>query len=230
MVEVRLADTLVEWNTGFAAAMLREVDGPRAIAIYMNWFEVHHLAGVHLRLPQPRPAPSALVTEILARLNTELEHVLISELAAVPAAGVTQPTVFFSQLVLREGARVIEIDARPSDALPVAVHQSRPLFANEAVLAACNLVLPPELEELLGSGIQQIERMSQQAAPQPGDPQEEEAAHIAHSQERAVRKLLAFIYPEFLSPQAPGPTLRFPWWKRDRRSNRSGLPIPHDQK
>lgn len=66
-----------------------------------------------------------LFLDALTNLDARIDHVLINE--------VNGPT-FYAKLVLRQHSRLIELDARPSDALALAIRQEAPIYMNEDVL------------------------------------------------------------------------------------------------
>ena len=72
-----------------------------------------------------RPMTHDLFLDALTNLDARIDHVLIN--------GVTGPT-FFAKLVLRQHSRLIELDARPSDALALAIRQEAPIYMDEEVL------------------------------------------------------------------------------------------------
>lgn len=77
----------------------------------------------HVRLP--RPMTHDLFLDALTNLDARIDHVLIS--------GVKGQT-FYAKLVLRQGTRLIELDARPTDALSLALRQEAPFYIEEDVL------------------------------------------------------------------------------------------------
>lgn len=72
-----------------------------------------------------RPMTHDLFLDALTNLDARIDHVLINE--------VNGPT-FYAKLVLRQHSRLLELDARPSDALALAIRQEAPIYMNEEVL------------------------------------------------------------------------------------------------
>ena len=81
------------------------------------------LAIENIRLP--RPVTHDVFLDALTNLNTYVDHVLI--------AGVKNET-FFVRLYLRHHGDLIDLDARPSDAINLAVRQNAPIYIEEDVL------------------------------------------------------------------------------------------------
>ncbi|MBR5259352.1 MAG: bifunctional nuclease family protein [Eggerthellaceae bacterium] len=73
-----------------------------------------------------RPLTHDLFLDALTNLDARIDHVLIDKAEA---------QVFYSKLVLKQGDRLIELDARPTDAITLAIRQGAPLFVEEETLA-----------------------------------------------------------------------------------------------
>lgn len=79
-------------------------------------------------IKKERPLTHDLIGSILLGLEARLEHILIND---------TRDGTFFARILLRMenelGKKIIEIDARPSDSIVLALQQKRPLFVARAV-------------------------------------------------------------------------------------------------
>jgi hypothetical protein len=73
----------------------------------------------------PRPMTHDLLVRIVAELGATLERVVVADL--------TENT-FYAQLVLRRGDDVVTVDARPSDALALALRTKARVFVSNQVL------------------------------------------------------------------------------------------------
>lgn len=76
-----------------------------------------------------RPLSHDLITSVLAGLEARVERVVINDLRG---------DTFYARLFIREegerGTRVVEVDARPSDCLALAVQAGAPVYVEQAVL------------------------------------------------------------------------------------------------
>ncbi len=97
----------------------------RIIPIWIGASEAASLSLALESIRMPRPMTHDLFLDALTNLDARIDHVLIHQ-----AKGMT----FFSKLVLRQGGRLIELDARPSDALALALRQDAPFYIEEEVL------------------------------------------------------------------------------------------------
>jgi bifunctional DNase/RNase len=106
---------------------LKEVDGDRQLPIVIGFFEATSIDRRVRRRPSPRPLTHDLLVGIVDSLGAELDSVLISEL---------RDHTYFAQLRVKQDGELVEIDARPSDAIAVAVTCDPPLpiYVAEEVL------------------------------------------------------------------------------------------------
>ena len=74
-----------------------------------------------------RPLTHDLFLDAITNLDARVDHVLIHRI---------EGHVFYSKLVLKQADRLIELDARPTDAITLAIRQGAPLFATEEALDA----------------------------------------------------------------------------------------------
>ena len=91
----------------------------------------------------PRPLTHDLLIDALTNLDAYVDHVLIHDV---------QSSTFFAHLVIRARGELIEIDARPSDAVALALKQNSAIYVTESLMdkASCPFVVPddPGTEEL----------------------------------------------------------------------------------
>lgn len=129
-VEMQLARIIISELTDNQVIYLKEVEGERQFPIMIGIFEA---TNIDRRVKQdyvpPRPLTHDLVVSVAESLGAVIERVVISDLSE---------HTYFAQLQLRTAAgETIEIDARPSDAIAVAVTYDPPLpiFVSEEVLS-----------------------------------------------------------------------------------------------
>ena len=107
---------------------LKEIDGERTFPIVIGLFEAASIGrGVKRDEPPPRPQTHDLIVSVVENMGGEFQDVVISEL---------KDHTYFARLRVRHDGELIEIDARPSDAIAVAVRcdPALPIYVNEDVL------------------------------------------------------------------------------------------------
>ena len=117
---------------------LEEMGGQRLVPI---WIGVNEGNAIGLKLQDeqlPRPMTHDLMTNLLEAVGMKMERVVISDL---------RDGTYYALLVLTQGQKRYEIDARPSDALALAVRASTPIFVDEKVLKKCPVIMKPITKE-----------------------------------------------------------------------------------
>jgi len=106
---------------------LKEVDGERSFPILIGIFEATSIDRRVKGYPSPRPLTHDLIVSVVEQLGGELQDVVINEL---------REHTYYARLRVRQEGELVEIDARPSDAIAVAVTCDPPLpvYVNEDVL------------------------------------------------------------------------------------------------
>ncbi len=117
---------------------LEEVGGQRLVPI---WIGVNEGNAIGLKLQDeklPRPMTHDLMNNMLKALGIKVERILISDL---------RDGTYYAVIFLMAGSRRYEIDARPSDAMALAVRSETPIFVGEKVLKKCPVIMKPISEE-----------------------------------------------------------------------------------
>ncbi|MGO8688552.1 MAG: bifunctional nuclease family protein [Thermoguttaceae bacterium] len=106
---------------------LKEVGGQRTFPILIGLFEAASIESRVMGKKSPRPLTHDLIVNVVENLGAELQDVIISEL---------KEHTYFARLRVRHQGELVEIDARPSDAIAVAVtcNPPLPIYVNEDVL------------------------------------------------------------------------------------------------
>ena len=107
------------------AAVLKERGGERALAIWMGNDDALALVTHKAGLRSSRPLPSEVMLGLLEATGARVEQVAISEY---------RENVFFSSVSVRAGDRRSNVDARPSDALNLAVRVGAPILVDQQVM------------------------------------------------------------------------------------------------
>ncbi len=114
--------------------LLREVGGHRMVPIWIGWNEANAIAEALEGLRPPRPLTHDLMIDTLAGLGHTLKEVHITEL---------EGGTFYAVLLI-DG---VEISARPSDAIALALRCQAPVYCAEDVLEAAGFEEEEEAEE-----------------------------------------------------------------------------------
>ena len=104
---------------------LREVDGERMFPILIGIFEATSIDRRVKDISTPRPLTHDLLVNLVETMGGEFQDVVISEL---------REHTYYAILRVRQEGELLEIDARPSDAIAIAVTCDLPIYVNEEVL------------------------------------------------------------------------------------------------
>jgi bifunctional DNase/RNase len=122
---------------GAYAILLKEIDGPRRLPIIIGAFEAQAIALEIEGIKPPRPLTHDLLKQLIDNLGASVVEILINEL---------KENTFFAKIILDVSGLTNEIDARPSDAIALAVRAETPIFVTESVLEAAAFVPSDEAE------------------------------------------------------------------------------------
>lgn len=97
----------------------------RVVPIWIGPNEAAQLGAAIEHAKLPRPMTHDLFLDALTNLDARIDHVLINDLHG---------SIFHTKLVIRQADRAIELDARPTDSLALAIRQDAPYYIDEDVL------------------------------------------------------------------------------------------------
>jgi uncharacterized protein len=126
-VQMELSRIIISEINDQQVIYLKEVDGDRTFPILIGIFEATSIDRRVKQFHSPRPLTHDLLVNIIDQLGGELQDVVISEL---------KEHTYYALLRVRKDGELIEIDARPSDAIAVAVtaDPALPIYVAEEVL------------------------------------------------------------------------------------------------
>jgi bifunctional DNase/RNase len=137
-IEVTVESVRVHMPTGRHVLVLREADQGRLLMIWVGPWEASAIAMKLQGLTPERPLTHDLLVTVLQELDASVARIVISDLA---------DETFHARLVIDRGTGTIDIDARPSDAIALAVRLGAPIFATEDVLDRAATVPDPGDDE-----------------------------------------------------------------------------------
>ncbi len=127
-VQMQLARIIISEISDNQVIYLQETDGDRQFPILIGIFEATSIdRRVKEDYKPPRPLTHDLIVSVAEQLGAEFDSVVISEL---------REHTYYAKLRLKKDGELIEIDARPSDAIAVAVtfDPHLPIYVAEDVL------------------------------------------------------------------------------------------------
>ncbi len=122
MKRLEVIGVRVEMPLSQPIVLLRETGGDRYLPIWIGAVEATSIAFAQQGVLPPRPLTHDLLKDLLLAVGSNLEQVEISEI---------KDGVFYATLKLANG---VELSARPSDAIALALRTGSPIFGGEALL------------------------------------------------------------------------------------------------
>lgn len=135
MREVEVVGVRVEMPTNQPLVLLREAEGSRYLPIWIGAVEASAIAFAQQGAQTPRPLTHELMQRLVTELGDELTEVRITDV---------DDGVFYAVLVLASGSSV---DARPSDAIALALRTGARILCDEDVLDAAAIASTSEEDE-----------------------------------------------------------------------------------
>jgi len=136
-VEVRIRGLMMDPATNMPIVVLKDIASEVVMPIWVGISEAQAIAIEIEKLAAPRPMTHDLAKNLIHHLNGTLEKIVITEL---------RDDTFFAVLWMRQEDEAITVDARPSDAIALALRADCPIFVSEQVMqsAKLNTSGPPE--------------------------------------------------------------------------------------
>jgi hypothetical protein len=137
LVEMQIESVRVHMLSNRHVVILKDTEGDRYLPIWIGAWEASAIAMRLQGLAAERPLTHDLFAAALERLGVRVERVVISELS---------DETYHARIHLERDGVQVEVDARPSDALALAVRAEVQIFAAEDVLAQAGLAADPDDE------------------------------------------------------------------------------------
>jgi len=129
-IEVRIRGLMMDPATNMPIVVLKDPASDAVMPIWVGIFEANAIAIELEKMTAPRPMTHDLTRNLIHHLNAELERVVITEI---------REDTFFAVLWLRQGAEPMVVDARPSDAIALALRFDCPIYVAQQVLQSAKL-------------------------------------------------------------------------------------------
>ncbi len=107
------------------------------LPIWVGIFEANAIALQLENVTTPRPMTHDLLKNMIAELNAQVSRIVINDL---------RDSTFFAQILLVIGGKTLELDARPSDAIALALRVEAPIYVAQTVLDQAQTI-SPDVEE-----------------------------------------------------------------------------------
>ena len=125
LVEMTIKGLMVDPITNMPIIILRDQDGQRVLPIWVGVFEANAIALQIENIETPRPMTHDLLRNVIHDLQATVEKIVVCDL---------KENTFYALIHLQTAAGPVAIDARPSDAIALALRTRAPILVDERVI------------------------------------------------------------------------------------------------
>ena len=125
LIEMTIKGLMVDPITNMPIVILKDKDGDRVLPIWVGIFEANAIALQIENIATPRPMTHDLLRNIITDLDGQVDRVVVSDL---------KENTFFAIIHLTVRGERVAIDARPSDAIALALRTRSPILVEETVI------------------------------------------------------------------------------------------------
>ena len=124
-IEMSIKGLMVDPVTNMPIVILRDRDGQRVLPIWVGIFEANAIALQIENVSTPRPMTHDLLRNVIHDLNAAVQKIVVCDL---------QENTFYALIYLTIGGGTVSIDARPSDAIALALRTRAPIYVEDTVI------------------------------------------------------------------------------------------------
>ena len=167
MTEMTVAGLLLDPSTGLPIVVLRDMEGKRAVPIWIGQLEAIAIASELEKIKHARPMTHDLLKNTIAALGFTVKRIEVNDL---------RDNTFFATIYLDREGTIIPVDSRPSDAIALAIRVAARIWVAEHVIEKAG--------------------QKAEVAPDGADKKPEEAADAVGSEKDRWQTLLDSLKPE----------------------------------
>jgi bifunctional DNase/RNase len=124
-VEMKIKGLMIDPVSNMPIIILKNSGGDSVLPIWVGIFEANAIAMELETIVSPRPMTHDLLKNVIESLKATIRRVVITDL---------KDNTFFATIHLDQSGEALQIDARPSDAMALALRARAPIFVDQQVL------------------------------------------------------------------------------------------------
>jgi bifunctional DNase/RNase len=124
-IEMSIKGLMVDPITNMPIIILRDKEGQRVLPIWVGIFEANAIALQIENISTPRPMTHDLLRNVIQDLKASVQKIVVCDL---------QENTFYALIYLSLNGDTLAIDARPSDAIALALRTRAPIFVEDTVI------------------------------------------------------------------------------------------------
>jgi hypothetical protein len=138
MIEVKVNSIQASLMSEHRVVILKDVNAEQYLPIWIGPYEAEAIAIRLQNREVARPLTHDLLNNVIAKLGGKVSHIAVTDL---------HDDTFYSRITVNLNGRQVEIDARPSDAIALAVRANAPIYVEEDVMAQAGIVPETDITE-----------------------------------------------------------------------------------
>jgi bifunctional DNase/RNase len=124
-IEMTIKGLMVDPITNMPIIILRDKEGQRVLPIWVGIFEANAIALQIENISTPRPMTHDLLRNVIHDLKASVQKIVVCDL---------QENTFYALIYLTLNGDTLAVDARPSDAIALALRTRAPIFVEDTVI------------------------------------------------------------------------------------------------
>jgi bifunctional DNase/RNase len=124
-IEMSIKGLMVDPISNMPIVILRDKEGAKTLPIWVGMFEANAIALQIENISTPRPMTHDLLRNVIHDLKASVQKIVVCDL---------QDSTFYALIYLMLNGEIVAIDARPSDAIALALRTRAPIFVEETVI------------------------------------------------------------------------------------------------
>lgn len=138
MIEMKVSGVILDSQSKHPIVMLRDMEERRALLIWIGEPEANSILMALEGIQAPRPLTHDLLVNVLEKLKAPLSRVNITAM---------RDQTFYAELECEKNGETIRIDARPSDAIALALRAGAGIYVDNEVVSANAIPINPAKED-----------------------------------------------------------------------------------
>jgi bifunctional DNase/RNase len=133
-IEMKIRGLMVDPSTNMPIVLLRDPLSEAVLPIWVGLYEANAIAMEVEKASAPRPLTHDLLKNLVHGLSAQVQRIVVTEL---------RDDTFYAVIWMVQNGETVAVDARPSDALALALRSDCPIFVAEEVLLAAKVLPNP---------------------------------------------------------------------------------------
>ena len=147
MLEMKVKGLTLDPLTNMPIVILKDTDEKKVLPIWVGIFEANAIALEMEQVSTPRPMTHDLLKNIIEGFQAQVARIVVNDL---------KDNTFYAVITINLNGSEVLIDARPSDAIALALRVNAPIFVAEKVIEEAKSI---EFTEQVVSGEREGENM-----------------------------------------------------------------------